>query len=156
MLARKAGAAISMRRIGRAIMASEYVPPGTIRITCTCCGLRRDIRERDGAPPKMCDECHRHQGDLPEPRLARAEAHEALFRKYLEACRTSERRAQSAREAANEKVASALDSRGLLASRIVSAARNAGRHDCSAVQLGRDPRVAEWARIYDERHQRAG
>jgi hypothetical protein len=136
--------------------AGEYVPPGTILITCRCCQLRQSVRERDGAEPTMCDECHQHQGQLPDKRLARAESHEAMLRERLIRCRASEAKAQRALETVDERVASALDSRGALADRIVSAARNTGTHSCDAVQIGRDPAVVEYARRYGERHGRTG
>jgi hypothetical protein len=100
----------------------------------------------------MCDECHQHQGQLPDKRLARAESHEAMLRKYLAACRDSEARARNALETASEKVAAALDSRNWLADRLVSAAEGSGRHKCPAVQLGRDSQVVEFADKYRERH----
>jgi hypothetical protein len=131
---------------------NEYVPYGTIRITCRCCKLPQIVRDRDGAKPTMCDECHRHQGQLTDKRLARAESHEAMLRERLTACRGSEARARNALETASEKVAAALDSRNWLADRLVSAAEGNRKHDCPAQQLARDSRVVEFADKYRERH----
>lgn len=124
---------------------------GAIQIVCRCCSLPQSVRDRDGAKPTMCDECHKHQGQLPEKRLTRAESHEVMLRKYLAACRTSEARAREAIEAQRDRAAAALASRGSLADRLVSAAKGSGRHNCPAVQLGRDPQIVEFARKHRER-----
>ncbi len=129
---------------------NDYVPYGMILITCSCCKLRQRVRDRDGTEPTMCDECHQHQGQLPDKLAARAESHEAMLRERLTACRTSETHARQGLEAANERVAAALESRGSLADRLVSAAENSGRHNCPAQQLARDPQIAEFARKYRE------
>jgi len=101
----------------------------------------------------MCDECHQHQGKLPEKRLARAESHEAMLRERLVTCRASEARAQDQIQTARDRMADALASRDYLAHRLVSAAEGSGRHDnCPAVQLARDSRVVEFADKYRERH----
>jgi hypothetical protein len=74
-----------------------------------------------------------------------------MLRKYLAACRTSEARARNAIEVQRDRAAAALASRGSLADRLVSAAEGSGRHKCSAVQLGRDPQIVEFARKHRER-----
>jgi hypothetical protein len=137
-------------------MANDYVPPGMIRITCSCCKLPQIVRDRDGAKPTMCDECHQHQGQLTDKRLARAESHEAMLRKYLAACKTSEARAQDQIQTARDRMISALESRGSLADRLVSAAEGSGRHNCPAVQLGRDAQVVELARRHRARRHGFG
>jgi uncharacterized Zn finger protein (UPF0148 family) len=131
---------------------SEYVPHDVLRIHCECCQLPQVIRDRDGAIPTVCDVCSQHRGQLPDKRLARAESHEAMLRERLTRCRTSEERARGALEGARDRVASALDSRGRLASRLVEAAEANRRHDCPAQKLARDPQVIEWADAYRERH----
>jgi len=133
-------------------MANERVPYGMIDIACACCKLRQIVRDRDGAVPTMCDECHQHRGDLPEKRLARAESHEVMLRKRLAACRASEARAQDQIQTARDRMVDALASRDYLADRLVSAAEGSGKHDCPAVQLARDSRVVEFADKYRERH----
>jgi hypothetical protein len=129
----------------------EYVPPGVIRINCTCCRLTQQLRDRDGREPTICDLCYQHQGKLPETRLVRAESHEAMLRERLTACRASEARAQQGIAAARERAASALATRGALADRLVEAADADRRHNCAAQQLGRDPQIIEFARKHRER-----
>ncbi len=77
---------------------NDYVPYGMILITCSCCKLRQRVRDRDGTEPTMCDECHQHQGQLPDKLAARAESHEAMLRERLTACRTSETHARQGLE----------------------------------------------------------
>jgi hypothetical protein len=124
---------------------------GVIRIVCRCCKLPKNVRDYDGLKRTMCDECHQHQGQQLDKRLARAESHEAMLHQRLLACRMSESRAQEAIEIERNRAAAALASRNSLADRLVSAAERSGRHNCPAVQLGRDPQVAEFARKYRER-----
>jgi hypothetical protein len=126
-----------------------------IVISCRCCEVRRRVRDRDGATPTMCDECHRHQGQLPDTQLARAQSHEAILRQNLTACRASEAKAQKAVQVARDRMADALASRGYLADRLVSAAENSGRHSCQAVELGHDPQVVEFASKHRERRGNA-
>ena len=131
----------------------ERVPPGVLVIACTCCGLRQRNRDRDGPVPTLCDVCYQHRGKQTENRLARAETHEQMLRERLDACRTSEARANQRLEKAKEQVAAALGSRGLLASRIVRAAEGdpTGRAE---LQIGRDPQVIAFARQHEERRGR--
>ncbi len=50
---------------------SERIPPGMIRIGCTCCQLPQVIKDRDGAIPKVCDTCYpHHRGERIETRLS--------------------------------------------------------------------------------------
>jgi hypothetical protein len=118
--------------------------PYPVTINCRCCGLVQTVRDRDGALPTICDICHRHQGKLPDKRLARAEAHEEMLRERLTACRRSERQAQYVMKAAKEQVRAALASRGWLAERILRASGMAG-HRCPASDLGRDRQVVKFA-----------
>jgi hypothetical protein len=128
-------------------MDTERPPHGTIRINCECCLLRRVIRDRDGAIPRICDMCYpHHRGELPETRVARAESHEVMLRELLTACRASEERAQTGRTRARDRMIAAFESRGILADRLVEAAESDRGHDCTAQRLGRDARVVEYAR----------
>lgn len=119
---------------------------GFVYIDCRCCGLKQRIKDRDGALPTLCDECGRHQGKLPEKRVARAECHEAMLRERLTACRLSESQAQSRARIAKSAAASALRSRGSMAVRVVNALGNP--HMLQG--LARDPQVRSWA----DRHER--
>jgi hypothetical protein len=131
---------------------NERVPYGVIRIHCTCCQLTRDLRDRDGPEPTICDTCYQHRGQLPDKRLARAESHEAMLRECLTACRASEARARKSLATARDRVTAALASRGALADRLVTAAEEDRKHNCLAHQLGRDPHIVEFARKHRERN----
>lgn len=125
----------------------------TVVIDCTCCHLKQRLKDRDGAIPSMCDTCARHQGQLPEKRVTRAEEHEAMLRERLDACRHSEQVAQMRAENAMKRVNSALWERGSLASRLVKAAREAGRHNCDAVKLGREQKIVGLADDHERREE---
>jgi ribosome-binding protein aMBF1 (putative translation factor) len=122
-----------------------------VEIHCECCGLRQNIPDRDGALPKVCDDCYpHHRGQRPETQLARAESHEAMLRKRLTACRASEERVRTGMVRANNRMVAAYESRGSLADRLVTAAEVGCSRDCPARQLARDPDVAEFARRHRE------
>lgn len=126
---------------------NERIPPGMIRIGCTCCQLPQVIKDRDGAVPKVCDTCYpHHRGERIETRAARAESHEAMLRERLTACRASEERAGEELTAAREQVHAALESRGRLAGMLVDAANEDRKHNCMAQSLGRDSEIIEYAR----------
>lgn len=109
-------------------------------IYCECCQLQAPTDGRHGSLPPTCDACYDHRG--PEKALTRAQAHEAELRRRLEACRSSEEHAQQAKEIMQERMVSALQSRGALAARIVDDPDN-------AYQLASDERVMTFA----ERHR---
>lgn len=136
-------------------MTIHEPPYGVIDIDCTCCQLRQRIKDRDGAVPTVCDACLSHQGNLPEKRLARAESHEDMLRTRLEACRASEARSRGAVETMKERVASALASRGMLATRLVNAAEYEPSHACAVRRIADDPAVVEMARKHLERNDGA-
>jgi len=83
--------------------------------------------------------------------LARAESHVVMLRKHLAACRDSEARSREGEAAYKHRMVEALRSRGALADRLVEAAESDRIHNCLAQQLGRDPRVIEYARRHRAR-----
>jgi hypothetical protein len=119
---------------------------GSISINCSCCGVQRRQKDRDGAIPKICDECDGHQGQLESTRLTRAEAHERVLRRHLAACRDSEGRARNLAERAKDKAQAFWAGRGRLASSLVN---SAGRSP--AVRQLVDVQVEKWARQYQDR-----
>lgn len=130
-------------------MSERGLPYGAININCQCCGLLRRVRDRDGNVPKLCDECAQHQGQLPERRAQRAEEHERELRRWLDACRASEAKSRRVADAAGDRIASALASRGALASRLYEAGQRAG-HSCPTSQIALDPKVIRWAQVHRE------
>lgn len=132
-------------------MDEERLPYGITRVNCECCGLTQRQRDRDGAIPNICDQCTGHQGSLPERQSLRAEVHETMLRERLDACRSSEARAQKLLARAKEATTSALASRGALAVRLVRAIHG-GREQMQ--ELASDSQVAEWARRHRESQYR--
>jgi|SRR6266536_1973875 len=122
--------------------------PGCAR--CPCCQLVQPIcLDAYGITAKACAKCTHHQGEQDAKRLARAESHERMLRKWLDACRASESKARSETVQAREAVAAALSSRGGLAARLVDAADRSGTHRCPTQELANDPQVIRWARRDD-------
>jgi hypothetical protein len=121
---------------------------------CPCCELDQPVAlDATGVTARVCADCTHHQGEQHAKRLARAEHHERILRKWLAACRASESRARSeAAQArsdaarAREATASALRSRAQLAARLAEAADESGNHRCTAIGIARDPQVTGWAR----------
>jgi hypothetical protein len=119
-------------------------------IKCICCDLLQPVRvDQYGIIAGDCARCTWHQGDSEAKQLARATCHEAMLRERLEACRASETEARHRLREARERVASALESRGRLAARLVEATSR-DSHRCEARALANDPNVVRWARRYND------
>lgn len=126
-------------------------PDGLGSASCRCCGLVQPIcLDAHGITARVCAKCTHHQGDQDSKRLKRYESHEKMLREELARCRASESRARSEAAQAREAVASALHSRGVLASRLVDTADRSRRHPCPMLEVARDPQVLKWARREDE------
>lgn len=106
----------------------------------------RDVKDQDGAEPTMCKDCSGHQGQLEGRPKARAESHERI---HLAMIKELEYLADSYSEERDEyrrRARSALESRGRLADRLLSAAEEPGSdHTCSATKLAYAKDVHTWA-----------
>jgi hypothetical protein len=119
---------------------------------CSCCHLRQPVcLDVTGVTARTCSTCIDHQGQDLARRAARAESHERMLRERLQACRSSELRAQDEATKARNVTKAALRSRGLLACRLVEAFERAHNHRCTAQAIACDADVTEWARRERER-----
>lgn len=126
-------------------------PDGPERAICPCCGLLQPTCvDAAGVTARVCAMCTHHQGEQDSKRLSRAEKHEEMLRKRLEACRASESQAQADAAKARKARTVAFRSRGWLASRLVQAADRNGNHHCAVQAIAREPDVDRWARWEDE------
>jgi hypothetical protein len=73
-----------------------------------------------------------------------------MLRQWLEACRASEKQAQSEVAQARDTARAALQSRSRLAARLVDAADRSGSHPCEMQEIAHEPQVLKWARREDE------